>query len=649
MINEKFRLVPFNWSTITQKDTFSLFFEQVMKITVSKENDYASKTMCITFLVNCLASLDIQSVRSEIMKFCNIGMWSALSSRNLDELVGESSQYQEWARGWTKTEKRYDLAKGISKSKLKFQRGFVSLMIQQFYETLESLGDSKEPSLDNVRFMERFLEFTTDLLSQLPTRRYFNVLFKDHLFVPICNQSIYLKKNPRSMFASLLKTLRFYATFEIDDSTGMALTRDEVVSSRHDRIQKLQKLCFIKHQDTMESFIFSFPVNMETPELIRNIFLGYSDEVIVTFCQEVGIRTEEFTRKVRYSRDFCIEAIVWLLQKHPSQIDQVNHESLYPTEKMMFNDDYMPSNQTFSNAHCLSIPKLNLQFLTLHDYLLRNFKLYKLEAGFAIRQDIEETCLRLRPRYNLDSSNAADSTIFDGWSRNAVPLNQMQIEKVGEPRLTDSTPSYVTADLCYSIDKFNRQNQAEWDDIRRNDTLFLISLQILPSADVYEGIPQSGEAFVKRFGIKHIRGCQVDSFLGDDGLPVNDFISANIPNADGEARIETLERTVRVLLDPNQYSIDSTQKKEYDIYGTMNVLLRRPRSENTFKSILETIRDLMQTELGVPEWVNDVILGYGKRDGAHYTQLPNPDVSIDFRDTFIDWNHLQSSFPGKVC
>ena len=29
---------------------------------------------------------------------------------------------------------------------------------------------------------------------------------------------------------------------------------------------------------------------------------------------------------------------------------------------------------------CLALPKLNLQFLTLHDYLLRNFNLFRLES-----------------------------------------------------------------------------------------------------------------------------------------------------------------------------------------------------------------------------------------------------------------------------
>lgn len=46
---------------------------------------------------------------------------------------------------------------------------------------------------------------------------------------------------------------------------------------------------------------------------------------------------------------------------------------------------------------CLALAKLNLQFLTLHDYLLRNFNLFRLESTYEIRQDIEDVVFRMKP------------------------------------------------------------------------------------------------------------------------------------------------------------------------------------------------------------------------------------------------------------
>lgn len=57
-----------------------------------------------------------------------------------------------------------------------------------------------------------------------------------------------------------------------------------------------------------------------------------------------------------------------------------------------------------------------------------------------------------------------------------------------------------------------------------------------------------------------------------------------------------------------------------DVYETFNVLMRRAPKENNFKAVLETIRTLMNTECVVPDWIHDIILGYGNPGAAHYTQ-----------------------------
>lgn len=42
------------------------------------------------------------------------------------------------------------------------------------------------------------------------------------------------------------------------------------------------------------------------------------------------------------------------------------------------------------------MPKLNLQFLTAHDYLLRNFNLFRLEATYEIREDLADVLSRIQ-------------------------------------------------------------------------------------------------------------------------------------------------------------------------------------------------------------------------------------------------------------
>lgn len=66
-------------------------------------------------------------------------------------------------------------------------------------------------------------------------------------------------------------------------------------------------------------------------------------------------------------------------ERRPSQLEELNEMPLYPTEDIIWNESVVPT-EYFSGEDCLALPKLNLQFLTLHDYLLRNFNLFRLES-----------------------------------------------------------------------------------------------------------------------------------------------------------------------------------------------------------------------------------------------------------------------------
>jgi intron-binding protein aquarius len=107
-------------------------------------------------------------------------------------------------------------------------------------------------------------------------------------------------------------------------------------------------------------------------------------------------------------------------------------------------------------------------------------------------------------------------------------------------------------------------------------------------------------------------------------------------------------RTIRVTLDTAQYHIDVTETAEKgteNVYGTFNILMRRKPKENKFKAILESIRDLMNETCVVPEWLHNIFLGYGNPSAAQWMNMPDLVEVIDFKDTFLDANHVQQSFP----
>ena len=43
--------------------------------------------------------------------------------------------------------------------------------------------------------------------------------------------------------------------------------------------------------------------------------------------------------------------------------------------------------------------------------------------------------------------------------------------------------------------------------------------------------------------------------------------------------------------------------------------------------------------------LHDILLGYGDPSAAHYTNMPNQGETLEFKDTFINLEHIKSSFP----
>ena len=107
----------------------------------------------------------------------------------------------------------------------------------------------------------------------------------------------------------------------------------------------------------------------------------------------------------------------------------------------------------------------------------------------------------------------------------------------------------------------------------------------------------------------------MEGMLDSNGRVIEDGPEPR-PNLPGDTR------TYRVWLDSNQYRLDmdSASHGAEDVYENFNIIMRRKPKENNFKAVLETIRELMNTECVVPDWLHDIILGYGDPGDAQYSK-----------------------------
>jgi intron-binding protein aquarius len=304
MVNEKFRERVNAWECFTADNTkepeFSDFFRNVLTLLVDKfrspegKYEYASyqeHSILVKFLDNCVNSLEVDLVRAQIQRICNLAMWSALSDNRRDY---ELNKFAKLRKFWRAIEKNDAKLSEAERQALQFERLFLRSLIKKFLKVLYSLNvkksgddddDEKKVSLDEVgmdfedgqeedkevgeidddlldvptlakfklNFLNRCLELLIDLEALLPTRRFFNTLLDDTNLLIHCRLSDLLTEvtgavaddnakktvkdasSDRNLFRQLFEMLKFYTTFEIDDQTGEAKNVHEIEEIHYDK------------------------------------------------------------------------------------------------------------------------------------------------------------------------------------------------------------------------------------------------------------------------------------------------------------------------------------------------------------------------------------------------------------------------------
>lgn len=655
MINEKFRENVAAWLCFyDRKDAFKGFLERILLLKEQGRSlSIAEKTNYLLFMINAFQSLEDEVVSETVLKLASLQCWHSLSfGRFQMELCLNMDLIKKWKRMIKKEAKEATKRGGPFDPSTMVEVKFLRNLIEEFLEVLgsnvfttehdgdENGGVDNSYSFDSVDdacllYCERFMEFLIDLLSQLPTRRYLRPLVADVAVVAKCHLSALYTHEKGKLFAQLVDLLQFYEGFEINDHVGTQLNDDEVLQFHYDRLSSFQLLAFKKMPKLRELALANIGAIHKRADLSKKLSVLSSEELRDLVCCKLKLVSKEDPWSERV--DFLIEVLVSFFEKHQSQKEAINALPLYPNEHIMWDESLVPS-INYSGEGCLALPKLNLQFLTLHDYLLRNFNLFRLESTYEIREDIQEAVPHL-----LAHMNNEGETAFRGWSRMAVPIKDFKITEVKQPNIGEVKPSSVTADVVFSISSYKAHIRSEWNALKEHDVLFLLSIR--PAFDPLTQEEASQASVPQRLGLQYVRGCEIIEIRDEEGTLMNDF-TGRIKRDEWKPPKGEL-RTVTVALDTAQYHMDVTdiaEKGAEDIYGTFNILMRRKPKENNFKAILESIRDLMNETCIVPDWLHNIFLGYGNPSAAQWTNMPDLLDTVDFKDTFLDSEHLRDSF-----
>lgn len=717
---------------VSNADKFSSFFLNVSKTMVEdKSLIMKERTNLLIFWTHCVNSIECDIVRTNLQKYINPMLWVNISETRREIEFEKDPTYGKFYRAYLR---RDQSLKGQELEAAMFQRTFLVKLIHGFLSILESIPplntETKDKSdedtieedqgmdrklMSRVHYIEKFIDLLIDIESILKTRQFFHPIMEElHLIVRCKNSNLHARITEGHLFRQLLDRLTSYSRFEVDNVTGEQLTDKEMADKHYQKVFKLQRIVFKNFPEKLRKFFVANISSIDSrTELVKHFNTLDKDELVV-LCKMVGIIADEesMDKESNYTKEFLIEILTFVHEKFKSQLQSMNNIPLYPTEVIIWDENIVPSNfrSSGTDADTLALPKLNLQFLTLHDYLLRNFELFRLESTYEIRQDIKDAIFRMKPWragetdkfMTAQKRSFAPKVMFGGWARMGLGIESLIITEIKKPDIGSDHPSRVRAEVRVNLN-VRREIQREWEQLRKHDVCFLIGLDpVLPQGSKFD----FNAEFIPQVGLKYVRGCEIEGMLDPHGKLIED-------NDRSGHHFDTDYRTYRVLLDCNQFALDTRNSRirsgksewswssgrdnrktevpdtaDLEVYDNLNVIIRRKPKENNFKAVLETIRDIMNTRAVVPLWLTEVLLGFGDPDDANYESLrvqykeardelasmkevkdgdedgkeelelepkkkellklfkESDFNNLDFNDTFLTFDHLRDSFPG---
>lgn len=389
----------------------------------------AIRTNILSFLICAFQSLDNGLIRKECAPLVSISLWQNLATESFRERKFE--QHPQLKKAWRAAAKRYDVAADQeTQAKLRFDRAWLYSLLLNFLGRLQvaSTGTSiryapvmpADLTLEALVYCERFLEFLTDLESQLPTRRYVNTLIKDLNLLALIKLSPMFNDNENGLFRDLFVLLRHFMNFPIDDHTGTPHTQIQSSEEHSASLARLQRIALKHFKEKLTILALSNYAAIDKREELEAHLDPLSDAELAALADWLGFRTRYPPASgVEVNRELLLEILLSAHEHRRTFREVMRDLSVLPTEAALYEPTLL-RNEHYDGSRSLAIPKLNLQYLSVGDFLWRSFVLYRCESFFEIRMDMEETVKRLQPQEAQPPNNVR----FDGFSRMAIPISK---------------------------------------------------------------------------------------------------------------------------------------------------------------------------------------------------------------------------------
>lgn len=331
-------------------------------------------------------------------------------------------------------------------------------------------------------YLFRSFELLIDLLSTVSTRQYLVTYLDSIHFAVRCQRATRGKKTCNRLLQQLL--VRVYKLLAFPLKNGQAMSKPDLVSVYHLRATVVQKMCHRHYPDDVPDIIFAGVGILCTGGTnLRRASGGLSDEKLLDLLHRLRL-VDKNEAGDKMDRDWMLDILLHHVTIPTFPLDELKAFPLYPTEAVLWDHNIIPPGTILRKTPVLSLPKLQTQFLSYLDYLLRNFELVRLESAYEIRSDLVDVIRRVRPVVRQAMVTAMEDqdemvlrTEFTGWARMALDLEEpVRIMRVAQPRLGEQIPSEVVAEVTIDLVHCGDSIRREWEELREFDNLFLVTI-----------------------------------------------------------------------------------------------------------------------------------------------------------------------------
>lgn len=268
-------------------------------------------------------------------------------------------------------------------------------------------------------YCERVVDLLSDLQSQLPTRRYVNFLLQDLHIIPAASLSPIFNAEENGILRALFSLFSHYTHFSIDDQTGIQQSKNQAYDQHCANLTNLQRTALKHFKDKLTVLALSNYASIDERKELANLLAPLTDEEVAQLSALLDLRTSyPESTGLTIDRKFLVEVLLYSFERRQTFQETAQEMSIMPTEQSIF-DESLLRTDSYDGTHPLAIPKLNLQYLSVGDFLWRSLVLYRYESLYGIRRDIEDVIRRLKPE-----TTKSGETTFPGFSKMALPISR---------------------------------------------------------------------------------------------------------------------------------------------------------------------------------------------------------------------------------